>query len=70
MLCVLPSVNQTCLGTNKIVSGCEKLLNARKYIESTSTFWQQNLFMLRALLVQENFAKGDVLLVYGVTFRL
>ena len=69
MLCVLPSVNQTCLGTNKIVSKLRKVVGCKK-VESTSTFWQQNLYMLRALLVQEKFAKGDVIPVYGVTFRL
>ena len=53
---------QDCFKLRKVV-GCKK-------VESTSTFWQQNLYMLRALLVQENFAKGDVIPVYGVTFRL
>ena len=51
-----------CFRLRKVV-GCKKL-------ESTSTFWQQNLYMLRALVVQENFAKGDVIPVYVITFRL
>ena len=35
MLRVLPPTNQTCLATNQVVAGCEKLL---QNIESGSTF--------------------------------
>ena len=40
---------QTCLSTNQVVTGCENLL---KSVEISSTFLQQNLFMLRILPVQ------------------
>ena len=44
---VLPPMNQTSLATNQLVKGCEKLLQK---VESSSTFFFQNLYMLRVLL--------------------
>ena len=46
---VLPPMNQTSLATNQLVKGCEKLLQK---VESTSTFFFQNLYMLRVLLAR------------------
>ena len=46
---VLPPMNQTSLATNQLVKGCEKLLQK---VESSSTFFFQNLYMLPALLAR------------------
>ena len=46
---VLPPMNQTSLATNQLVKGCEKLLQK---VESSSTFFFQNLYMLRVLLAR------------------
>ena len=46
---VLPPMNQTPLATNQLVKGCEKLLQK---VESSSTFFFQNLYMLRVLLAR------------------
>ena len=46
---VLPPMNQTSLATNQLVNGCEKLLQK---VESSSTFFFQNLYMLRVLLAR------------------
>ena len=46
---VLPPMNQTSLATNQLVKGCEKLLQK---VESSSTFFFQNLCMLRVLLAR------------------
>ena len=40
----------TCLPTNRVVAGCEKM--AQK-VASSSTFLQQNLYMLRVLPAQD-----------------
>ena len=44
---VLPPMNQTSLATNQLVKGSEKLLQK---VESSSTFFFQNLYTLRVLL--------------------
>ena len=46
---VLPPMNQTSLATNQLVKGSEKLLQK---VESSSTFFFQNLYMLRVLLAR------------------
>ena len=46
MLLVLPPTNQTCLGTNQVVAGCEKFL--------------QNVCMLRVLLAQSKLVLQEV----------
>ena len=46
---VLPPMNQPSLATNQLVKGCEKLLQK---VESSSTFFFQNLYMLRVLLAR------------------
>ena len=46
---VLPPMNQTSLATNQLVKGCEKLLQK---VESSSTFFFQNLYMLPVLLAR------------------
>ena len=49
MMRVLPPTNQSCLVTNQVVSGCEKLLQK---------VWL-NLFMLHLpVLLQDSFERG------------
>ena len=48
---------QTCLPTNRVVAGCEKM--AQK-VASSSTFLQQNLYMLRVLPAQDELVLQQV----------
>ena len=48
---------QTCLPTNRVVAGCEKMVQK---VASSSTFLQQNLYMLRVLPAQDELVLQQV----------
>ena len=54
---VLPPTNQTCLATNQVVAGCEKLL---QNVESGSSFFKKNLYMSCVLPAQGKFVLQQV----------
>ena len=62
---VLPPSNQTCLATNQLVAGCEKLLQRR---DCNSTFAAQSVHVARFTDPRQTclVARG-VTPVYGVT---
>ena len=57
MLRVLPLTHQTCLATNQVVVGCEKLL---QNVEGLFYFLKQNLYMSYVLPVQGKLALNSV----------
>ena len=48
---------QTCLPTNRVVAGCEKMVQK---VARSSTFLQQNLYMLRVLPAQDELVLQQV----------
>ena len=66
MLRVLPPTNQTCLATNQVVAGCEKLL---QNIEGGSTFLKQkSVHVVRFTGTRQIcFAASDVTTVNGAS---